>query len=425
MSTLFGMRQRAEELASRVDADDRAVRAVPGRPDAELERLVGLVASIRTMAGRPEHVAQVTAREDFVEDLRARLMTEAEHVLTPQTAALSLPTRRRGKRERRLVAVASAAVVLAGTAGVAAAAQSALPGQALYPLKRGIEQAQTSLAGSQTGKGHHLLDQADGRLDEVHGLLAERGAAEGPEVPLTLRQFSTQAREGSDLLLASYSSGGDPATVAAVRSFTARGITSLQALTQDAPVQAQDALRDAALTLRAIDQRASALCHTCSSLPALRVSPMMLASADASRALRRADAFEARLENDHPVVVPKAAVRALEQQQRSGGSSGSGSAGQTGSGTGGSVADAGSAVTAPVPAGPGGTPASAPSVPKVKVDLGATGRDVVGQTSKTLGSTAQGLGSTAQGLGDAVAGLGDSVSTLLPDPTSGGVGSSH
>ena len=56
------------------------------------------------------------------------------------------PVRTRGKRERRLVAVASAAVLLGGTAGMATAAQNALPGEALYPIKRGIEKAEAGLS---------------------------------------------------------------------------------------------------------------------------------------------------------------------------------------------------------------------------------------------------------------------------------------
>jgi Domain of unknown function (DUF5667) len=402
MTTLLGSRRRAEELASRVDAGDRAVRPLPRRPDPEMERLVDLVASLRVSAAQPEHVALVTPREEFVSELRSRLVTEAAEVLTPQTAVLTLPTRRHGKRERRLVAVASAAVLLGGTAGVAAAAQSALPGQALYPLKRGIEQAQTSLSPGAAGKGHALLDQASGRLDEVQGLLAESSATGTPEVPLTLTEFTDQAKQGSDLLLASYQADRDPTSVAAVRSFASKGLESLQALAQDAPTQAQDELRAAALTLRDIDRRASDLCAACSPLPSLQVPRMFLVSADADRALRQARALESRapLDNSHPVVVPKAAVRQTSTQETSG-SGGSSQTGTAGSGTG------AAAPTAP-------STAAAPSLPKApKVDLGAApGSDLLGQTSKDLGKTTQKLGDTVQD-------LGDSVSTLLPDPTSG------
>src|SRR6476469_733859 len=140
MSTVFRPRQRAEAFAARVDGS-AAIRAVPGRADVGLERLVGVATSLQAFADQPEQAALVTPRVDFVLDLRERLMTEAAVVLTAENAALRLPQRQRGTRERKLVAVASVAVLLGGTVGVAAAAQNSLPGEALYPIKRGIENA--------------------------------------------------------------------------------------------------------------------------------------------------------------------------------------------------------------------------------------------------------------------------------------------
>src|SRR5205085_11866776 len=125
-----------------------------------------------------------------------------------------LPPRRKG-RERRLAVAASAFVLVGGTAGMAAAAQDALPGDALYPIKRGIETAQTDLSRGQESKGQHLLDQAGSRLDEVQKMVA--AGASGPEVEATLDDFADQASEGSQLLLGSYEDQGNPATVDQVR----------------------------------------------------------------------------------------------------------------------------------------------------------------------------------------------------------------
>ena len=191
MTALFSTRRRAEQFAAAVDGH---VRDVP--PD--LQPLVSVAVALRTQ----EQDSPAVLRADFAADLRARLMAEAEHSLVPG-APLVLPVRERGPRERRMAVAASVAVLLGGSAGMAAAAQSALPGEALYPIKRGIEQAEAGLSVSTAGRGQDLLHQADGRLAEVEGLLAGSPTA-APQVPGTLEDFINQAQQGADLLLASY-----------------------------------------------------------------------------------------------------------------------------------------------------------------------------------------------------------------------------
>ena len=181
MTSLLRSRQRAQELDARVEG--RVAGRVDGaaRPDDEMDRLVGVVATLRRTAAEDPAIP----REAFAADLRARLMTEAAHALTPQAASLRLPARPRTstRRDRRLVAVATATILLGGTAGMAAAAEHALPGEALYPVKRGIERVETRLSGSDAGRGRDLLDQASGRLAEVRGLLDENAADADLRVP--------------------------------------------------------------------------------------------------------------------------------------------------------------------------------------------------------------------------------------------------
>ena len=161
MTTLFRARQRAEEFAARVDAPAaplRAVRSESGAGERETDRLVGVVTSLRRQA---EAHGGPVPRAAFTTELRERLMVEAAVALTPRQAALTLPPRTRSRTERRLVAAASAVVLLGGTAGMAAAAQHALPGEALYPIKRGIEKAEAGLATTSVGRGRDLLTQVE------------------------------------------------------------------------------------------------------------------------------------------------------------------------------------------------------------------------------------------------------------------------
>ena len=72
-------------------------------------------------------------------------MTAADTLLIPAEPRLApvvpLHGTRASRNQRRISIAAAAFVIIGGTAGVAAAAESALPGSALYPIKRGIESA--------------------------------------------------------------------------------------------------------------------------------------------------------------------------------------------------------------------------------------------------------------------------------------------
>ena len=388
MTTLFRARQRAEEFAALVDGTS-SVRSAAG---AQTEQLVEVAALLRS---RRDTDPRATPRADFTTDLRERLMAEAATVLTPQNAGLALPHRTHSKRERRLVAVASAVVLLGGSAGMATAAQDALPGEALYPIKRALENAEAGLSSSSAGRGRDLLHQASGRLDEVHGLLGTDPASGVAQVPHTLSTFNEQATTGADLLMAAYEQDRDPATIAAVRQFAAAGLASVRSLVDVAPPAAQPGLRDAALALQDIDARAARLCAACADLPALRLPPSFLASAEVDRALQRVQA--ARLDNSHPVIVEKQVARQVEAP-----------AGPAQDARGGVAAPEDALVgEAPVDDAPvAGLPA-APSTPKVRVKADLDGGRVTEGLTKDLTKDLSG------NLGD---GLGGVVETLLPDP---------
>jgi len=299
MTALFSTRRRAEAFAAAVDGRDTVLTE-------ELRELVGVTTALRTH----DSLLDARPREDFASDLRSRLMAEAERVLVPSSAPLTLPVRQRGPRERRLVAAASVVVLFGGTASMAAAAQQALPGEALYPIKRGIEHAEAGLSVSTAGKGQDLLKQATDRLGEVEDLLTAGSLTASPQVPGTLQDFTEQAQEGSGLLMASFEETQDPQTIVSVREFTAHGITLLQDLARTAPPEAQDELASAALALGEIDREASALCGSCAAdLPALEVPGIFLAAAEVDRALALTDRRFLELDNSHPFIVDKRSAK--------------------------------------------------------------------------------------------------------------------
>jgi hypothetical protein len=190
-------------------------------------------------------------------------------------------------------------VLVGGTAGMAAASQDALPGEVLYPVKRGIERVQADLGTSSTGKGERLLEQADNRLDEVRGLLEDADGS--AHVPGTVDEFTDQAVEGSELLLESFEEDRDPAVIRELRTFTADSLPVLRELARVAPADSQDELARAAAALMEIDRRAAAACASCvPELPALRMPRMFLTAAEVERAM---DAMRrTRAGNDHPAL---------------------------------------------------------------------------------------------------------------------------
>jgi hypothetical protein len=73
-----------------------------------------------------------------------------------------------------VVAVVAILVFLFGSAGMTAyAAQSALPGDALYPVKTQLERTQASLSADAAREARLYLRFAERRLDEIAGLIAQ------------------------------------------------------------------------------------------------------------------------------------------------------------------------------------------------------------------------------------------------------------
>jgi hypothetical protein len=253
MSPVFAARKRAEEFQSMVD----------GTVDGSDVRLLDFLEIVENLRDTPE----VTARPAFVAELREQLVDEARsaarlgkgaEAAARLTVVRSTTDRR---RERRLAAAVGGLALVGASTGMAVASQSALPGDPLYPLKRAIENAHTSVQSDEDAKGKTLLANASGRLDEVDQLSRESDDAE--TISATLNTFTDQANEASDLLLADYEQNGHKDSVEDLRDFTATSMNALNALQDLVPEDARAALIQAAQTLTQIDQQALMACPTC------------------------------------------------------------------------------------------------------------------------------------------------------------------
>ena len=275
MSTLLPAKRRAERFAALVDAlQEPGSTTGADEPYAPLLEVVGTLRAAADEGPAP--------RADYVADLRSRLMAEADTALVPTDARLVLPQRHPASRKQSRFSAAVAGLVLVGSsAGIAVAAQSSVPGDGLYPLKRGLEHVGERLSLSDAGRGRDLLGQATTRLDEVDSLL-DRGASDA-EVAATLHSFTSSAGDGADVLFRSYQRDGDDGDIADVRDFAGTEMGVLTDLSASAPSSLQPDFAEAAQLLTDLDQQATVLCGDCGArgplqLPA-RLRPVSAESA--------------------------------------------------------------------------------------------------------------------------------------------------
>lgn len=268
MNPVFGSRRRADEfdlLLERATRDTTSGSSAPSA-DPRFEELLGVVATLR-------HAPLVEPRADFSADLRGRLMAAAETALAPdspaQSAARTARPVRRTPRERRIAAAVGGFAIVSATGSMAVAAQSSLPGDTLYPLKRAIENAQAGVQRDADGKGTTLLGNASGRLDEV-GALSRSGDDDARAIATTLEDFVEQATEASDLLLGDFADNGHASSIEELRTFTADSMGALSSLQSVIPEAARSSLIEASQVINAIDVQAQSLCPACTDLPIMQ-----------------------------------------------------------------------------------------------------------------------------------------------------------
>jgi hypothetical protein len=214
--------------------------------------------------------AVAAPRPEFRAALRERLMTEAQTVLVPAPGA-SRPTPVRAvpeaptasPRRRRLAGIAVAAVSSLGVVGMVAGSASAIPGDVLYPVKRGVENVELALQRTDEGRGTQRLEIAAERLAEARALVADGSPGGARQVDALLDDFSSDAELGSADLFGAYGTGGSAAPIDAVNDFAAASAVDLSTLAADVPEEAQDALQAAADVVTDVAGQAARLCASC------------------------------------------------------------------------------------------------------------------------------------------------------------------
>ncbi|MEU4336919.1 DUF5667 domain-containing protein [Micromonospora lupini] len=228
-------RRRAERFAQLLDEANGGRRHhVRSRVDSQLAPLVAVGQRLSVDPPTPE----VTA--DFRTGLRAMLLATAEREgmgVNPATAEPAAPraaatsrgsllpavtARRARARGAILVGIAAGAIAVSG---ISAASENAVPGDALYGMKRSTERAQLALASSDISRGQLFLDFARTRLGEAAELRGDRIGYSA-----VLDDMDADTRQAVRLLTAAAVQRAEPASLDTVNTFVAsqrRAVTNL------------------------------------------------------------------------------------------------------------------------------------------------------------------------------------------------------
>lgn len=225
-----------------------------------------------SLAGRPD--------PDFVAALGRRLRAEAAEVASATTVVRAgtqvWPTRRAtrepgpviilvGRGLPRILAGVAASLVAVGSI-VGVAARSALPGQALYPVKQVLDSAAVRFAGSDADKGATWLGQAQEHIVDASQLVATPNPASA-DVDLALEGAIDAVTRGQSLLRQSFAETHDPRALRVIQDFSDRAVPQVDALSDRVAAPSLSLVT----TLRALlgparsdPVRELASCQTCS-----------------------------------------------------------------------------------------------------------------------------------------------------------------
>lgn len=249
----------------------------PGRDDAEAFHEAwesgapssGEVAQLVHAAEAMCRAAVVQPRPEFRSALREQLMAEAATVLVATAAPAAAPTRivtpavRPHRARRRIAGIAVAAVSSAGVVGLVAGSASAVPGDVLYPVKRGVENVELAMHRSDEARGTYRLEIASERLREARAVIADGSPAERAQLPALLSDFTENAEAGSQELFAVYDADGSDSAVESVNDFSATAAFDLTWISSNGPADATAALTDAAKVVADLVGQAKQLCPSC------------------------------------------------------------------------------------------------------------------------------------------------------------------
>ncbi|MER7761234.1 DUF5667 domain-containing protein [Streptomyces sp. NPDC097619] len=263
----------AETAAEQPEAPAGA--AEPGEHDRLLALANGLGELPRPMLD-PE--VKVVQRAQLVAAMEAMVM---EGSLGGAPADPQLPEQRTGRGAHRATSLRklrprsrwskgiaagglTVGVAAGAFSGVAAASTDALPGDSLYPVKRGMEDIRLTMADDEGDRGELYLDQASTRLHEARRLMERdrAGALDHEslgEIRRALSSVKHDAEEGHRLLHTAYERDGSLGPIQTLSSFSRSHRDAWGKLRERLPAQLTDVGDQVNSVFDAIDEEVAPL----------------------------------------------------------------------------------------------------------------------------------------------------------------------
>jgi hypothetical protein len=226
------------------DQAERFARALASRqPDPDFESDLAIVAALRTLG--PD-----TAPDDAARDrMRERILAKASPAVSS----------RRGRFAVALVAALALVLALGGMSLLLS--RDALPGDALYGVKRTAEAASLGLTFGDESKALKHLEFANARIGEME-TLAQRhpDPADGPVggYLTALTDFDTDTTQASRQLI-TLATGGEVQQLESLRAWVAQQSTRLAALGPRLPVPVRERTATSRQLLDKIAERSTIL----------------------------------------------------------------------------------------------------------------------------------------------------------------------
>ncbi|MEU6214847.1 DUF5667 domain-containing protein [Streptomyces sp. NPDC047023] len=242
---------------------------------ADHDRLLALASVLGERMPRPvlDPEVKVVQRAQLVAAMEAMVLEEragggaasdpqVPEQRTGRGAHRATPLRKLRPRSRWSKGIAAGGLtvgVAAGAfSGVAAASSDALPGDHLYPVKRGMEDLKLGMADDDAERGELYLDRASNRLSEARRLM-ERGRTGTLDheslgaIRRALSGVKHDAEEGHRLLQAAFDRDGSLGPIQTLSSFSRSHRDAWGKLREKLPVQLTDVGGEVESVFQAID----------------------------------------------------------------------------------------------------------------------------------------------------------------------------